>query len=560
MSEQTPVEPKEGTEDKRFNRLKEQVELLKQQRVDLDPLLDDINFYVRQNTHVEGGFAQFRDQRSRNEIFDPTAPWAAVQAANGLGSYLTSSTDRWMKVSAYGRRDSELSRRSRMVLEEIEDRLFYEYSRPEVGFGTATSEVYLDVVTMATAVQFIDWDDGGKHLRMIPYSIKNCYPAENIHRRVDTLFRESSVTVRQIKQMFPQAGENPAIRHKNETDTVDLWHGVFPNKDRDIYRVGKDSMPYSSVYFSCDLQEIFEEGGYWSFPYQVPRWMRVIGDVYGQGPAMQCFSAILNANQIMEEIHISARLANRPPMTFDEDSILLPMGQQGPEFVPGSLLPKVPGSESPEPVLSGSQPQYDWEILRMQQQWITQAFHVSHLLREQKKERQSVTEIMDERTEMLRQLGSVLGRLQQEYLGPMASRSIDLLRRQGELPELTDELAEGGLDIGFTNPAAKAQLGTKAQGMSAYLQDLGLIAQAKPEVMDVIDPVAWAEEMANLRDVSPKVLRSRRELEDRWRGQQEAAQAQRAAEAAPGVAKAAKDVADARQTDPMVRRLLSAAG
>jgi len=285
--------------------------------------------------------------------------------------------------------------------------------------------------------------------------------------------------------------------------------------------------------------------------------MRLVGDVYGQSPAMQCLPAIQNANQIMEELHVAARLANWPPILHDDDSIVLPMGRTGPEFYPGSLVSMVPGTDRPTPLTSGSQPQYSHELLQMQQKWITDAFHVSYLLREKKKERQSVTEILDERSEMLRQMGSMLGRMQQELLGPMVGRTYDLLRLNGEIAPPTDEMRELGMDIVFVNPAAKAQLGTKAQNMSAMLQDMAVVAQAKPEIYDIIKPVEWAEELANVRDVSLKVLRTREEMEEIEAKKAEQQQQQQAMEALPSMASGIKDIAQARQVDPEMAGLMS---
>lgn len=543
-------------ESQGFQKLKEQFQQVKNMRVDVDPLLEEIIYYIRQSTHTTNGVADYNIEQSKNEIFDPTAPWAATQSANGLGSFLTNSTDRWMNLGGMGRPTHTLSRESRLYLEGAEDRMFYELALPQVAFGSASSELYLDIVTLGTAVLFLDWDARNHHARFIPYSIMNCYIAESNFRKVDTLFRESEVTVRQLLQWFPDFEDHAQLRAKEPTDKVTLVHGVFPNKDRKLYHHGVEGMAYSSVYFSPELEIIFDEGGYKNFPYMVPRWSRVVGDVYGKSPAMECLPAIRTANQLVEELLVSQRLANWPSMAYDDDSILLPMGKVSPEFYPGSLAPMIPGSERPTPIHAGAQPQGLFELLAEQKKWITQSFQVAHLLRDRKKERQSVTEILDERSEMLRQIDPMLGRLRQEWLGPMAGRLFGLLRDAGEIPAPPEELSQAGLDITFVSPAAKAQLGTKAQGMSAFLQDLSVVAQARPEVMQVLKPAEWASEMAMLRDVSPKVLNTPEELAQLQEAQAEQQQQQQLMEAAPGLAKAAKDVSDARQTDPAMAGLL----
>lgn len=543
-------------ENRRFQQLKEEWQRIKNLRGGLDPMLDELIYYVRQSTYAENGVADFQINQDKNEIFDPTAPWAAVQSANGLGSYLTPPNERWMKLGVMGRPTHTLSKASRLYLEAAEDRIFYELSLPEVGFGSATSELNLDIVTLGTSVMFEDWNRDEGHVRFIPYNIKNCSIAENNDRKVDTVFREVEVTIRQLLQYFPDFADYNVIKVKESTDKVTLVHGVFPNKDRDKFKFGKMHLPFSSVYFSPDLELVFKEGGYKTFPYMVPRWMRVTGDPYGQSMAMHCLSAIRNANQIVEELHVSQRMANWPPMAYDDDSILLPPGRVSPEFYPGSLAPMIPGTERPTPIHAGAQPQGMFELLQMQQKWITDAFMVSHLLRERKKERQSVTEILDERSEMLRQLGSTLGRMEGEWLGPMVGRTFGLLRDNGEIPTPPEELSKDGLDIVFTNPAAKAQLGSKAQNMTAFIQDLSVAAQAMPEIMQTLKPAEWAQELATLRDVTPKVINTPEEMQAMQQAQAEQAQQAQMLDSAPGLAKATKDIADARQTDPSVAGLL----
>jgi hypothetical protein len=542
----------------KLSNLQEQAQRLKDERSELDSTFEEITYYVRNNTFVTNGLAEWNQKRTRNEIFDPTAPWASVQAANGLGSFLTNNSDRWFGLGVMGRPIQKLAKESRIWLEMVEDRIYHEYSIPQVGFGSAMSEVYLDLTQLGTAILFQDWDPKGQHVRFLPRTINNTWIGENNFRVVDTILSEWPINKRQLIQWFPDFADHPKVKADDWNTKSTLKQLVFPNSDYDIYKVGqRGNWKFTSVYYSDYYELIFDEGGFNQFPYHCPRWLRIVGEVYGQSMAMQCLPAIQNANQIMEELHISARLANWPPISYDDDSIVMPMNQTHPEFYPGSLIAKIQGTENPQPIHSGTQPQYSHELLQMQQKWITDAFHVSYLLRERKKERQSVLEIQDERSEMLRQMGSSIGRQHQELIGPMVGRTYNLLRIHRKIPPPPPEIAEAGLDVTFTNPAAKAQLGSKAGAMGAFLQDLAVIAQAKPEIWDVIKPIEWAEELANVRDVSQRVINSKSEWEQIQMAKSQQAEQAQMMDQLPGMAKGMKDIAQARDIDPTMAGLLN---
>jgi hypothetical protein len=77
-----------------------------------------------------------------------------------------------------------------------------------------------------------------------------------------------------------------------------------------------------------------------------------------------------------------------------------------------------------------------------------------------------------------------------------------------------------------------------------------------PEIMQALKPAEWAAELAILRDVSPKVVNTAEEMAELQASQAEQQQQAQMLESAPGLAKATKDIADARQTDPSVAGLL----
>jgi hypothetical protein len=68
--------------------------------------------------------------------------------------------------------------------------------------------------------------------------------------------------------------------------------------------------------------------------------------------------------------------------------------------------------------MAGNQPQYMMDMIRMYRDTINRSFFVDQIIRQEKKERQSVTEIQDTRGQMLNQLAPLINRMESEYIGP----------------------------------------------------------------------------------------------------------------------------------------------
>jgi hypothetical protein len=142
-----------------------------------------------------------------------------------------------------------------------------------------------------------------------------------------------------------------------------------------------------------------------------------------------------------------------------------------------------------------------------------------------------------------------MGRQQSELLGPLVERELDILARAGALPPMPDELAEAGgeVRIEYQSPLNRAQRADEGVALLRTLEGLGPLIQADPTVLDRIDPDEAVKVRADVHNLPAKVLRSDAAVaalrEARTRQQQQAA----VAEAAPGLARAVRDVAELPQ-------------
>lgn len=144
-------------------------------------------------------------------------------------------------------------------------------------------------------------------------------------------------------------------------------------------------------------------------------------------------------------------------------------------------------------------------------------------------------------------LGPLMGRQQSEFLGPMIERELDILARAGQLPPMPDELLEAGGEykIEYESPLARAQRAEEGVAIVRTMESLMPIAQAQPDVLDNFDLDEVARTLGEVNGMAAKLFRPKDDVESMRSERQQQMQAQQMVEAAPPIAKAAKDVAGA---------------
>ena len=144
-------------------------------------------------------------------------------------------------------------------------------------------------------------------------------------------------------------------------------------------------------------------------------------------------------------------------------------------------------------------------------------------------------------------LAPTAGRQQSEYLGPLINREINILSRQGLLPDMPPELieAEGEYEIQYVSPLARAQRAEEGVGILRTLESIQPLAAVDPGVFDNFDTDQITRTLADINGMPTNVL-APEEQRDQIRAQRaQKAQAAEAIQGMQGVAGAAKDGAAA---------------
>lgn len=515
---------------------------MKAVRSEWESLWQDIKDYVRPNT---SDFHQVneRGESQVDKIYDSTALWALEQLAAGLNSYLTSPTSRWFTLRLMER--DQLTEEELLYLEYVSDAVYYEYNKPTVGFAPAIHEAYMDLGAFGTCSLFQDWSDTHRSIRFCSEPLMSCYVDENADGIIDTIAREMKMTALQVRDKFDADTPDEIlvdIDKKQFQKEYNILHIVYPRRDRDVMKLGAKGKPFASVWIWKDKQMLIREGGFDSFPYHVGRWTKISGDQYGRSPSMTCMPAIKMVNAMNKTIIKAGQKIVDPPLVLPSDGYMLPL-----RTAPGSLVFKEPGVENIVPLETRGRVDIGLDLINAHRDQILKAFFVDWIIRDKKRERQTTTEIVDDREEILRQMAPMLGRIQNEMLGPIIKRTLDIMARKNKLPPPPPSLEGSTLDITYISPAAMAQFGGKAIGIQRFIQDIGQLASVMPQVMDIVDADMVASELARYRDVSRRVLRDQQSVaqlrQERAQQQQMAMQLQ----AGTQVASALKDASVAQR-------------
>lgn len=504
-------------------------------------------------------------EKRMSKAFDPTGIMANDMLAAGLHGMATNPASKWFSLRMVGERvrnpetgepmDINEDQVVKQYLTDVEWLMWQRIYQPGSNFTTALHECYLDLGAFGTAILFVGQrDDGGLMFECRP--LAECVIAENHEGRVDTVFRKTCYTVRQMMQM--KETDNWTVSDKVERlykdekfdETVDVIHAVYPRSERDWGKKNPENMPWASVYFEREEAHELEVSGFTEFPYLVSRWGKYSGEIYGRSPAMVALPDIkmLQAMTITK-IKLMQKAAD-PPLWLKDDGVV---GQT--RTVPGGVnywRGNPNDGVMLQPVsLQGIQ--YLMQDIQALREQVLRVFYAD-LLRMADRAKMTATEVVQRTAEQMRLFGPLIGRLESEMLGPMVERIFGILTRQGMLPSAPEEIQDKEFTVEYVSPIATAQKQQAANGVVQVMQLIGMFgpevaAQIAQQNLDIGKLFAWAWDLFNN---DPDLLKKDEDQEQdaqMMQAQQAMQLGVPAADIASKGAKAIKDISDTGATE-----------
>jgi hypothetical protein len=372
-------------------------------------------------------------------------------------------------------------------------------------------EMYGIQATFATAVMYVEEDDEDD-VRAYVIPIGQFCLAASKRQRVDTIYREFSMTVGQLVKKFGKANCSPNVQllyDKRSYDTwIDIVHVVEPSDDYDE-KIGQ--FPFRSCWFEKAAPTdhgFLREHGYEEFPYIVMRWYVTGEDIYGSGsPGMDSLGDC-KALQILERRKAQAidKIATPPmavPVSMKSQKLSLLPGDT--TYVPDGLREQVrPLIEvNPQAV-----PNTEASIQRHEQR-IGDTFFVNlfiMMLNDDRQQPSTAREINERHEEKMLQVGPVVERNEDEGLDPLINRVARILARKGKIPPPPQKLLNRRVKIEYVSIMAQAQklLGTSAT--ERLVSFVGSVSAVKPDALDLLNYDAIITEYARMLGVPPDSL------------------------------------------------------
>lgn len=479
-------------------------EKLKSTRQLYEPLWEEIAEYIFPR-RVGIGSKPSQGQKQTTNLYDSSAIHSNELLAASMHGTLTPSSSKWFSLKL---RDERLNALKEIMdwLEACADRMYLAIRQSN--FNSEIHEVFLDQGAFGTGCILIEEKPivhvgfNGLEFKALVNS-EYCID-EDSEGRVDTLFREFELTARTAIQKWGEKNIGEKIKsrlEKNPDDKFTFIHCVYPGTE-------KGEKPWVSYYIGIEDKNLISEGGYYEFPYQVPRWSKSSGETYGRGPGHTALPDVKTLNKA-KEFGLKAWAKDLDPPTFETD-----LGVIGSlKMYPGGR--NIARNKEAIWVLD-HKVRYDVSQIKEEElrQSIRQIFY-SDQLKLQEGPEMTATEVQVRYELMQRLLGPTIGRDESELLNPLIERKFGIMMRARVLPPPPPILARMGIreiDIEYEGPLAKAQRMSEVVGMQKLFTLGGQVAQIFPQIFDNCDGDVAFRNAGEILGVSSKIIRSTEEV------------------------------------------------
>jgi hypothetical protein len=256
-----------------------------------------------------------------------------------------------------------------------------------------------------------------------------------------------------------------------------------------------------------------------SNPFVCFRWSKAAGEVYGRGPLVNALSSIKTTNLTIQLILENAQMAISGIYQMDDDGII---NVDTINLVPGTVIPKAPGSGGLQPVAAAGNFDVASLVLNDMRMNIKRALY-NDMLGDPNRTPATATEIAERMADLSRRIGSAFGRLQAEMVQPILQRVVYILKKQGRIDLPTVNGRE--VKVRSVSPLAQAQSNQDITTVARFLEVVG--ANFGPDMVNMlIDSEETAVYLAKKFGVPDGLIRDQADREALQQQMQQMAQMQ----------------------------------
>lgn len=436
----------------------------KARRGNWENLWNECYDYALPQRNQFNGFTGNGQQKS-DHLYDATAMDAVDQLAASLLGQLTPPWTQWFGLKP-GQDIAEEDREAlAKVLEKAAKTIQAHFDRSN--FAVEMHQCFLDLVVGGTASLLFEEASPGA---MSGFKFSAVPLAEIVFDQgeqgfLDVSYRKLSLTPAQLVKRYPFA-EIDEEAFSNEKEEQLVLESIVPDD--------------TAYHFTAILEKsdrILVDVRLPRSPFINFRWMKSPGEIYGRSPVMKALPDIKTANKVVELILKNASIAISGIWQADDDGVLNPANI---ELTPGSIIPKAVGSKGLTPLDMPARFDVSQLVLDDLRGRIRYAMLIDRLPQIGARQ-MTATEVLERSSEMSLVMGATYGRLQSELLTPLIQRAFEILRRRGEVPDVSIDGRH--VEIDYRSPLARSQSQRSVQNTLSWVTTvLGMGAEASSTV------------------------------------------------------------------------------
>jgi hypothetical protein len=395
-----------------------------------------------------GAFFSSNPDDEIDDIFDETAIVATQEFASRLQAGIVPNFTRWAKLTAGLDIDAADKQQVDADLEGITEFVFDVLNASN--FPQESAEAFMDLSVTLGALE-IEKGTAVDPLRFSAIPINELFVANGPFDKLDQFFRVRCYSYDQFVVKYPN--------HTMSADRARDWEENCRDYQFVDAVVRHRSEPNKECHYrtllcrECDDDIVFQEKyeGTGSGPIIAFRWGKEAGSVWGRGPLMNAMPAIKTCNLVVQMVLENAQMSIAGIYNMDDDGTV---NADTIELVPGTIIPRVPGSRGVEAVKAGGDFNVAGIILDEQRSNIKRALY-NDMLGNPNRTPMSATEVAERMADLSRQIGSAFGRLMGEMIFPVIQRVVFILK---DLGAITLPVVNGReVKVTPTSPLARAQ-------------------------------------------------------------------------------------------------------
>ena len=411
---------------------------------------------------------------------------------------------------------------------------------------------FLEASIVGTAVIGMQYDSIRK-IDFVPLTIGQYWIEEGNNGFVDTCYRRFCMSAKNIVKEFgidniPRSVKL-ALERNEEDELFNVIHAVEPNDNYLPQWENYLNKPFNSVYFvenTGDDEQPLQVAGLSYFPYMVARWDKNITSAYGTGIGESILGDVKSLQKYESDLAKASSKTINPAMLASTQ-----LKNVTKDVSAGSITyADDPTGFKPLYQINYGTNEARQNINSILERIYKLAYNDLFYMLSQKDKTMSATEASGIMQEKLNLLGSVVDRLQPEFLKPLIENCIKILQDHDELVEdVPETLVDKDLEITYQSALANAQQVTNLGNLETVVGFVSTMATYDPNVVLKVKSLDAIEEYAKKMNVDLSLFRTNEEVEEIVAQQKQAeAEAQQqidANERLVSTAKAAKDFASA---------------